>query len=62
MPTIKIKWEVVLELDLFHSKPEPDSGYRGCTEIETVRLADPEGVIREINKLDSDELMEAAEL
>ena len=58
MPTI-IRMEVELEIELYHSPPEPDSGYRGNTEVEKVELHDPYAVLQKINSYDSDELLEA---
>ena len=59
MPTIKIWKEVELEVEIDYQPDDPLVGYIGGTEVESVKLAYPEDVIKEINNMDSDEIMEA---
>ena len=59
MATIRIRMEVDLEVEIYHSAPEHDSGYKGCTDAERVALLNPDEVIAEINKMDSDELFDS---
>ena len=61
MPTIKIWKEVELEVEIDYQPDDPLVGYIGGTEVETVKLADPEQVMKEVSKMDSDEILEALE-
>ena len=59
MPTVRVYLAVELEVDMYHNPPDKTVGYRGCTEAESVRIANPDEVLEEINGWSEEELKES---
>ena len=54
----KVRFEVDLEIELYHTEDDPYVNYYGETEVESVALLNPKKVIEEINSLGRDGILD----